>query len=183
VSWRTPVTLLVLLIVLLGAAFYGWQTIISPATEDDQTTTPHKKPKCDDVQQFTKGQLIRAHDIVVNVYNAGTRTGLATETLDDLSKRGFEAGAADNAPGTVSAANVTVLTAAKQPSPQEKLVAMQFKGDVKFTQGPTLDPGIDVIVGNDFDAVDKKADRSLRLKKDVSTCASVGKDDTDTAAG
>ena len=171
-TWKTPITMLVLLVLLLGAALYGWQTIISPATEDDTTTSP-RKPKCDDVQEFRRGELIRSEDVVVNVYNAGSIANLAADTLSDLESRGFQPGVADNAPSTVDASNVTIVTTTKQ-APEIKLVALQFKGLIEYTSGLPLDPGIDVVVGDGFKGIDRAAKKMLRVKRDVSTCSSVG---------
>jgi hypothetical protein len=174
VTWKTPITLLVLLVLLLGGAFYGWQTIISPATEGDATTA-NKKPhdKCERVQQFHRGQVIRSTDVVVNVYNAGSVANLAEDTLTVLERRGFKSGVFDNAPSRVGATNVTILTAGKV-TPQVRLVAKQFKGAVRYSKGGAIDPGINVIVGDDFKGVDAKAKTKLRLKRDVSTCTAVG---------
>ena len=173
-TWKTPVTLLVLLVLLLGAAFYGWQTIISPATEDNNKASgPKPTDKCGRVQQFHRGQVIRAGDIVVNVYNAGSISNLAEDTLKGLRQRGFKAGVFDNAPSRVTATNVTILTGGKL-SPEVRLVAKQFKGVVSYSRAAEIDPGINIVVGDDFKGIDGKAKKSLRLKRDVSTCTAVG---------
>jgi hypothetical protein len=176
-SWKTPITLLVLLVLLLGGAFYGWQTIISPATEGDSAASQGPSSKCDRVQQFRRGQVIRAHDVIVNVYNAGSIANLAEDTLTGLKRRGFKSGVFDNAPSRVSATNVTILTAGKV-TPQVRLVAKQFKGVVQYSHGAVIDPGINVIVGDDFKGIDGTAKTALRLKRSISTCTQV-----DTAAG
>jgi hypothetical protein len=176
-SWKTPITLLVLLVLLLGAAFYGWKTIISPATESDNTASQGPSKQCDRVQQFRRGQVIRAHDVIVNVYNAGSIANLAEDTLTLLKRQGFKSGVFDNAPSRVSATNVTILTAGKV-TPQARLVAKQFKGVVQYSRGSVIDPGINVIVGDDFKGINAAAKTELRLKRNVSTCTAV-----DTAAG
>jgi hypothetical protein len=174
VRLRTPITLGVLIGVLVGAAYFGWKTVISPATED--TSPPAAtKPRCENVEEFHKGQLIKAKDILVNVYNAGGITGLASDTLSSLSNRGFNSGVADNAPGSVSASNVTILTDARR-APQVQLVAAQFKGSVVYAKGANLAPGIDIVVGDNFQGLNGKAKNSLRVKRDISTCT-----ETDTA--
>ena len=78
-GWKTPVTLLVLLGVLLGAAYYGYHTVISPATGDDTSTNPPGK-KCTKQRVFHRGQTIVSKDVLVNVYNAGSIAGLAAST-------------------------------------------------------------------------------------------------------
>jgi hypothetical protein len=176
VSWRTPITLTVLLAVLLGAAFYGWQTIISPARENDKEADA--TPKCDNVVEFRKGDVIKPDDIVVNVYNAGTEAGLAGFTLDRMVNRGFKRGTAANAPSGIEAKNVTIITDDKS-SPTVRLVARQFKGTVRFVAVDDLAPGIDIVVGNDFKGIDTSAKRTLKVKTDVSSCTST----SDAASG
>jgi LytR cell envelope-related transcriptional attenuator len=171
VSWKTPVTLVVLLGVLLGAAYYGWRTIISPATSDATQQTHRDGPKCTKKQAYHKGQTIKAKDIIVNVYNAGAIAGLADQTLTTLANKGFRSGVADNAPGGVSATNVTILTSDKQ-SPQVQLVAHQFKGKVVISKGPPLAAGIDVIVGDSFAGTKDGAKVYLTLHHSITTCTS-----------
>jgi LytR cell envelope-related transcriptional attenuator len=158
--WRTPITLLLLLAVLLGAAYYGWNTVISP-TDDKASTPNHPKPTCTKIERFKKGQRITARDVLVNVYNAGVISGLAASTLEDLKNRGFKAGVAENAPPGMFARNVKIL-AQNRHSPTVRLVAMQFKGRVVVTSGPALAPGIR--------AVDMHARTGFRLKKAVTNC-------------
>jgi hypothetical protein len=173
VSWKTPITLLVLLGVLLGAAYYGWRTIISPATGDDKTSpsTVHHPPRCVTKHVYPKGLKFKSKHIVVNVYNAGDISGLADQTLNALVGRGFRAGTADNAPGGVSATNVTIVTDERQ-APQVQLVASQFKGRVAYATGPALAAGIDIVVGNDFVGTNTNAKKYLTLHKPLRTCKS-----------
>jgi LytR cell envelope-related transcriptional attenuator len=173
VSWKTPITLLVLLGVLLGAAYYGWKTIISPATGDDNTSqqTPHHKPTCVDKHVYHKGLKVKSKTITINVYNAGAISGLADQTLSALGGKGFRPGVADNAPSGVSATNVTILTSEKQ-APQVQLVASQFKGRVAYATGPALAAGIDVVVGNDFVGTNPNAKKYLTLHQPLRTCTS-----------
>jgi LytR cell envelope-related transcriptional attenuator len=171
VGWKTPVTLLVLLGVLLGAAYYGYHTVISPATGDDTSTNPPGK-KCTKQRVFHRGQTIRSKDVLVNVYNAGSIAGLAGNTLDALHHNGFLRGVAENAPAGIGATNVTIVT--RHPRlPQVKLVANQFKGHVALRRGRPLAAGIDVVVGDRFVGVNRKALKRLRLHHVVRTCTHI----------
>jgi hypothetical protein len=171
VGWRTPITLLVLLGVLLGAAFYGYQTVISPATGSDDKSSS-SGPKCVKRQVFHRGQAILARDVVVNVYNSGSIAGLAGDTVAALHRNGFEAGVAENAPPGVSATNVTIVTRNRR-LPQVRLVASQFKGHVAIRLGKPLAVGVNVIVGDDFVGVDHQALSHLRLRHLVHTCTHI----------
>lgn len=166
-GWKTPITLLVLLGVLLGAAYYGYRTVISPATGSDNSSSP--TTKCVKQRVFHRGQVIMSKDVFVNVYNAGSIAGLAGATLHALHHNGFLPGAADNAPPGVTATNVTVVTKHSR-LPQVKLVASQFKGHVVVRAGRPLAAGIDVVVGDSFVGVDHLAPRHLRLQHLVRTC-------------
>lgn len=166
-NWRTPITLGVLLGVLLAAAFYGWQTVISPARENDKEADA--TPKCEDVVEFRKGDVLKPGVIIVNVYNSGSEAGLAGSTLDRMVNRGFKRGVAENAPPSVRAKNVTIVTD-DETSPTVRLVAKQFKGTVRFVNVKDLAPGVDVIVGNDFKGVNTKAKKTMVIKTDVTSC-------------
>ena len=166
-GWRTPITMLVLLGVVLGAGYYGWRTLQSPTDGDDQPVV-RQQPECKKKQR-SDGRSIKSTTITVNVYNAGSVSGLASTTLRSLSDAGFRSGVADNAPVGVPVSNVTILTR-DNPSPQARLVANQFKGRVVLRKGLDLAEGIDVIVGDEFVGVDKKAKTSIRVGSKPQPC-------------
>ncbi len=168
-NWKTPITLVVLLGLLLGAAFYGWQTIISPDETEKAPAASGTPPPCERRASFKKGQTIRAQDITVNVYNAGIVSGLAGNTLSALVGRGFKGGISDNAPRAQSAGNVTIMTDVPR-SPKVRLVRMQFQGPLRVVSGE-LGVGVDVIVGDEFRGVDPNAATVIRLRRNISSCA------------
>jgi hypothetical protein len=162
--------MLVLLGLLLGAAWYGWGTVTSEDEPDgSESATEETEAPCLRSQVFKKGTKIKARTIRVNVYNAGLVSGLAGETLDDLVDNGFRRGAAENAPTGLDARNVTVLTTTRK-SPQARLVAEQFRGRVQVVIGDVPRPGIAVIVGEKFRGVDPDAKKRLVLRQRVKTC-------------
>ncbi|MGH3472191.1 MAG: LytR C-terminal domain-containing protein [Nocardioidaceae bacterium] len=168
-KWRTPITLVILLGILVGAAIYGWKTVISPVTNSNSTAPTASGPTCTKKVLFKKGSSFRAKDILVNVYNAGSQAGLAANTLDVLHSKGFRAGVALNAPAKITTRNVTVLTTSKT-SPQTELVAHQFAGKVKVRIGPALAPGVDVVIGNYFKGVKAHTHTVLTLAKEIDAC-------------
>lgn len=171
-NWRTPVTLVVLLGVLLGAAWYGWDTIVDPDDESkaDNPRQP-KQTQCANTTTIKKGQQVQARDVVVNVYNAGTRSGLAGETLDLLVRKGFRRGVAENAPsGITTWGNAAVVLPGGVGLPQTRLVHNQFLGLVKYVKGPALAAGIDVIVGDNFRGVNPDAQPFVRVHRTVEIC-------------
>jgi hypothetical protein len=170
VGWRTPITLLVLLGVLLGAGYYGYRTVISPTDDNGKASGP--TTTCTKHRIFHRGQKIASRDILVNVYNAGSIANLASDTLSGLHGNGFRRGVAANAPSGISATNVTILTR-HSLLPAVRLVARQFKGRVAFRTGRPLAAGIDVIVGDEFKGMKAHPARFLRLGRVVRTCTHI----------
>jgi len=174
VQWRTPITLAVLLAILLGAAYYGWHTVVAPVTSHNVTTpsTPHKPATtqvCTQHKTYPKGTQIRAQSFRVNVFNAGGVSGQASDVLAALQTRGFRQGIADNPPAGVTATNVTILTVSPD-QPQARLVQQQFQGPVKLVPGPNLAPGVDVVVGSAYQGLASKAPDALTVTKPTTVC-------------
>lgn len=174
-QWRTPITLVVLLVVVLGAAYYGWQTVISPVTHtsSSETTGPHKVTVtvgvCEKSTTLPKGTVVRSRSFKVNVFNSGTVSGKAGDVLSALHTKGFRIGIASNPPAGLKATNVTILTT-HEGDPHVELVRDQFKGTVKVVPGPKLAPGVDVIIGNGFVGMNADAPESLTLKAPADIC-------------
>jgi hypothetical protein len=176
VQWRTPITLAVLVVILLGAAYYGWQTVVNPATDANGSTTPTRthgtpppKQVCVQRKTYPKGAHVAAGFFRVNVYNASAVSGRAGDVLSALHSRGFRLGIAANPPAGVTATNVSILTLTPD-APRVTLLAEQFKGKVKLVPGPALAIGFDVVLGPDFAGLAPGAPSSLTLTKAVKVC-------------
>jgi hypothetical protein len=174
VNWRTPITLVVLLGVLLGAAYYGWNTIVSPG--DDKKSAAPDEPSnqpCKKKTTIKKGSRIDAGDVRINVYNGGTRTGLAGDTMDGLVAKGFKRGVADNLPSNINApwGNVSIVLPGGEAIPQVRLVRNQFIGVVKLIHGPADGSSIDVVVGDSFRGLRQTSQTFVRVNRPVKTCA------------
>lgn len=170
-NWRTPVTLVVLLGVLLGAAYYGWHTVVNPGDKNAASPSGSKKTPTCTSKIIKKGTRVPSSEVTVNVYNAGSRSGLAGETLDLLVTHGFKRGVADNAPADITTwGNVTVVLPGGEGAPQTRLVRNQFLGIVKYVDGPALAPGVDIVVGDNFRGVKPGAQAFVRVNRPVRTC-------------
>jgi hypothetical protein len=164
----TGVTLVVLVIVLGGMAAYGIKTALAPLPGGKSSS----KEPCSSTEKRVK-EFLKRSEVQVSVYNAGTRSGLAGQTLDKLEAAGFKAGNAGNAPGTADVRRAVVWTT--QPNDYSaKLVAASLGHGTRIEETDAdLGPGIDVIVGNKFRGLDKKAPTQIRLPKPISTCIEV----------
>ena len=164
-SLRTPITLVVLLGVVVGAGWYGW-------TKFEQ---PFENPFADSSdacveETIQAGRGLHRDQVVVNVYNAGTRNDLASSTLEDLARIGFLRGEAANAPRRIEVAAVTVVDT-EPSSPAVRLVRQQFQGKVRVEERPDLrEDGIDVFVGNGYLGLKRQAPRLVTVRTDTEIC-------------
>jgi hypothetical protein len=166
-SVLSAVTLTVLVGLLLLAAVVGYRSLLAPipdANGNAVTTHPCR-------HRFTKGQVVRAKDVTVSVYNAGSRTGLAMQTLDALAARGFVKGTASNAPNRFTSVRFVRVLGHSADDPVAKLVAIQF-GPHTFVQAVKKrrpGPGVPVIVGDGFVGL-AKAPTQLRAATSSGGC-------------
>jgi len=163
----TGVTLLVLLALVGAGGYYGYQELFSPVEEDATAASPGARG-CE--AGLRKGERVRTRDVTVSVLNAGTRSGLAGQVQQQLVRRGFIAGTAENAPEDQQVRFVRIL-APTRSDPAARLVAVQF-GDRTYIQRSREDlgPGVDVIVGDRFKGLVRGAPRRLRATAAGSGC-------------
>lgn len=147
----SAVTMVVLIGLLVAGAWYGWQSMSAPLpgrddVEADETSAATQCPGA-----VAKGDVVRARDVTVSVYNAGSRSGLADQTLSELAGRGFNRGDVGNAPSEFRGVQFVRVLAPAKRDPIARLVALQF-GPNTLVQpvGDDLGPGVEVIVGDDF---------------------------------
>ncbi len=162
--WRTAVTLVVLLVVVTGAGWYGWQQFREPVENN-----PFTRNQCTD-EEFAEGSRLRAEQVRVNVYNAGDRDGLAGQILDRLQRQGFLPGIAENAPSRLRVDTVAIY-GAQPESVEVRLVRTQFSGRVTMRAKPDIgEEGVDVVVGSGFRGFDRTAPRFLRVRSAEEIC-------------
>jgi len=165
-SWRTPVTLIVLLAFVCGAGWYGWRQFRAPIDSNDD-------PSCVEAK-LAKGSRLKARQVTVNVYNAGTREGLAGETLDKMQQRDFRTGEADNAPSRIRVDEVAIYDARPRSS-EVTLVRRQLAGPVRVIAKRDIAAGVDVVVGSDFKGMVQGAPTSVRLSRSELACVPEGR--------
>lgn len=166
----TAVTMLALTGILVLGASWGWKALFAEVPGLG-LTVEEPVAKCTP-EQVEAGGKLRARQVQVSVYNGGTRSGLAGETLDALVKRGFADGEVGNAPSKVNVRRVQVWTTTKG-DPAARLVALQFGKDVKVTvTEEDLGAGVDVLVGNEFERL-RRAPRAIKVGKAQELCVPV----------
>lgn len=142
----TGITLLVLMAILVTGALVGIKSLFAPLPDPSAADGPAACVR----KVVEKGQRVTSRQVQVSVFNAGSRAGLADETMASLVKRRFRKGAVGNAPeGTrVTVAQVWTRQADDTAA---RLVAPQFgRGTVVRRVRTDLGPGVDVVVGNAF---------------------------------
>jgi len=157
---RSVATLVVLGVVLLLAALWGWSAISEPFPKEA------KSPVCVK-RDFAKGDPITRRDVTVSVLNAGTRVGLAGLTMDLLVEAGFREGSEGNTPGKRRIDQVEIWTETPG-SPAVRLVASHF-GKVDVVRRPSPGPGVLVVVGDGFDDL-VPGRKSIIAQGEVSVC-------------
>jgi hypothetical protein len=163
----TAVTLLVLVGILVVGVLLGVKTLFAPLPGGGNAAA-QPSPTCSP-KVVKKGQRIRSTQVQVSIFNGGTRSGLADETMQLLARRGFTMGDVGNAPTDAKVRRVRVLTTEKNDMAAQ-LVARQFGRTTRVVVSDTdLGPGIDVIVGNKFDKL-AKAKRVLVARTSSSVC-------------
>jgi hypothetical protein len=162
----TAVTLVVLVVILVLGGYYGAKALFAPIPNQSASSKPSPTCKKIDVK---KGQKLRAREVQVSVFNAGTTPGLAQATLIKLHKRGFRRGDIGNAPSDVTVKRAQVWTTDRHDA-AARLVAKQLGGGarVKFVD-TNLGPGVDVVVGNNFHHL-AKVKNFIVVKQSGSAC-------------
>jgi hypothetical protein len=165
----TAVTMLVLVGILVLGVVLGVNTLLAPLPGDGSPAA-QPSPTCS-THTVKKGQRIKATQVQVSVFNAGTRAGLADKTMGLLTKRGFKEGSIGNAP-SAKIKKVQVWTT-EQNDPAALLVARQFgRSTIVHHTKTDLGPGVDVLVGNGFSKL-ARSKKVLVVRQSSSVCVPV----------
>jgi hypothetical protein len=166
----SAVTMLVLVGILVLGAVWGWRSLFAelPGTE---ATAEEPTEECT-IEEVDAGEKLRSKQVRVSVFNAGTRAGLAGQTLDALLNRGFLPGDIGNAPPDLNVRRAQVWSSV-EGDPAARLVARQFGKNVKvrYVEDPP-GTGVNVVVGDGFDGL-RKAPRAMAVKTSREVCVPV----------
>ena len=159
-SLRSALTLLVLAVVMLVAAVWGWQAVTKPFPSSAPA------PLCTDTTVLTGAQVFR-DQVAVSVYNGSDRNGLAGATMAKLEERGFVGADSGNAPIKIKGVQIW----SDEPrNAAVRLVARQFKS-AKVVSGEQLGRGIVVVVGDSFKSLRKKEVESVAAVESSTFCS------------
>ena len=165
----TALTMAVLCVIVLIGAVVGFNALFAPLPGSDSEPSAVESPACDQ-PSVKRGQRLRSNEVTVNVFNAGTRAGLAGATVDAFRARGFRGGEIGNAP-TGSKVRRAQVWVAEGEEAAGRLVARQIGPRTPVvTPDEDLADGIDVLVGNGFRGSLVNAPRSIVVKVAVSGC-------------
>ncbi len=163
----TAVTLTVLCVLLVAMAVVGFKAVTAPVPGFEAG-----EEECSAVEKDVK-KFVTRREVQVSVFNASDRSGLAGRTLDRLVERGFKPGNPGNAPDGVKVRRAVVWTTDEDDS-SALLVARNLGSGVRvIVTEQDLGPGIDVLIGNKFKRLPKKAPRRVPLPAPVETCVDV----------
>lgn len=171
-SWKTPVTMVVLILLLVGGTMVGWRY----ATEEvpslaDATDTDEPRTRC---RVFNSGQALEAGAVTVNVFNTSGEPNLAGRTMAVFLSRGFSGGVAENSEEAVPGRRV-LLTAADPSSAQVRLVRKQLKGVVRsrVTDEANTGTAVNVYLGDRFRGLRRDAPSSVKVEGRTRVCFEV----------
>ncbi|MCL1907232.1 MAG: LytR C-terminal domain-containing protein [Propionibacteriaceae bacterium] len=134
--WSTLITLVVLLTLLFGGVLWGYKIITAKAPGPDPV----------ECETFRMTEL-EPEAVTVNVYNGGTKRGLARRVGAKLDKAGFTVNTVANKDAKV----LTVLIVGASPEDPEVQLVSRFFTDPQIEGDGRIDHSVDIIVGSSFD--------------------------------
>ena len=149
---RSGVTLSILLALVLGAGWYGLNSLRdeTPAADDDTTVTTTDPNACPE-GQGSPAPAVAPADVQINVYNATARNGLASTTARQLREQGFVIVDVANDPSRKAIPGVAEVRA-KDDSLIAYLVLAYVPGATLVSDTRT-DESVDLVVGDQFQAI------------------------------
>ncbi|MEV5961561.1 LytR C-terminal domain-containing protein [Kribbella sp. NPDC051952] len=160
IRWRTPITMVVLLAILVGGGWWGWKSLITSSAE--QTCVEQKLPN---------NRLV-PKNVVVNVYNGGARAGSASRVADVLKKRGFNINKIANEPKG-DKIDIVSVRGATDNAPELQLIAGQLNQKPLTVGDGRTDHTVDLVIGAGFGSLRLKGIPSVTVAPDSMVCLPV----------
>lgn len=139
------VWVLLLLLVLAGAAFGAWRYVDLGAKDvaTPRVSCPPTKPP---------PTVVAPAKVKVNVYNATQRRGLASAVATQLKKRGFSVGKVSNDPLKRTVTGLAEVRASTTGAAAARTVVAQV-GQVVLVPDQRKDASVDLVLGATFKAL------------------------------
>ncbi|HEY4570813.1 MAG TPA: LytR C-terminal domain-containing protein [Kribbella sp.] len=158
--WRTPITMVILLAILVGGGWWGWNSLVKSSAE----------PTC--VEQKLPNNRLVPKQVVLNVYNGGAKAGSAQRVADALKKRGFNIGKISNEPKG-NKVDVAEVRGATDDAPELTLVAGQLNQKAVPVADGRTDHTVDLVIGAGFGSVKLKGLPSVQVPAGTPVCLPV----------
>jgi hypothetical protein len=159
---RTAITVTVLGIILVAGAVWGWAAMTEPFPGKADV------PTCV-TRDIAAGKKVYPDQVVVSVFNAGTREGLAGRTMQLLTDKGFVEGDSGNAPDDADVATAEIWTD-DATNPAVRLVATRLGAGTKVVEQKAKGAGVVVVVGDGFEKL-AKGRQFVKAREDSSICS------------
>lgn len=156
IHWRTPITMVILLVVLVGGAWWGWNSLTSSSEQN-----------C--VEQKLPNNRLVPKQVVVNVYNGGAKAGTAQKTADELRKRGFNVHKVANEPRGEKT-NIVAVRGAAAGSPELRLLLGQLSQVPQKVGDARADHTVDLVVGVKYTGLNNRGVTSIAVPADSTVC-------------
>ncbi|MGW6196242.1 LytR C-terminal domain-containing protein [Kribbella sp. NPDC055110] len=160
IRWRTPITMVILLGILAGGGWWGWNSLVNSSAQ----------PTCTE-QKLTNNRLV-PKQVVLNVYNGGARAGSAGRVADALKQRGFNIDKTANEPKG-DKVDVVALRGATADAPEMLLVAGQLNQKAVMIADGRTDHTVDLVIGAGFGSVKLKGIPSVTVAPGTTVCLPV----------
>ena len=164
ISIRGPITGLILLAVVAYGAYWGWQAAFNSDSDVVSTGCPTSSATTALVSgtaattttpaapTSTGPLVLQPADVLVNVYNATARPGLAANTASALRDRGFTIGETANDPLARAIPGIAEIRARTADLPAVLLLVQEVPGATVVADGRT-DDSVDLVMGETFNGL------------------------------
>jgi hypothetical protein len=150
---------LLVLAVLGGAGYGSWHYLASRTPEPPKVACP---PRVTVTPTATPAAA--AKTVKVNVYNATTRSGLASSVATQLKKRSFKVAAVANDPLKRKVAAAAEVRHGPRGVSAARTVAAQVNGKVVLLPDRRADASVDLVTGAAYKALRTPAQATAVLK-------------------
>lgn len=169
---RGLVSLTALVVLFVFGIIVGFRLATAPVPEL-HLRNDDAEPTCKNIT-LKPGSKLSREQVTVDVYNAGSISGLASQTQRRLTRFGYQRGVIGNADDLdVSARNVTLI-ADRPGGAMANLLRSQFRGKVRVVKGETsTSTSIGVVVGDRFVGLNRKSRSSVPVSKSLDICVPI----------